>query len=177
MKTAVTTHYKDVYDTESAEIRRRFEGDTSNGAGRAACAARSALVDRIVAGLFADHAGESAGLCLIALGGYGRGLLFPSSDIDLLFLSADEVVEARYKEALSLFTQSLWDINLKPGQTSRTPGECGRLHRDNLEFNVGLLDARYLAGEERMFTDLKRRVIPASLRSNGAEMATNLATM
>src|SRR5258708_26106758 len=177
MKTAVTTHYKDVYESESAEIRRRFEADTSNGAGRTACAARSALVDRIVSGVFLDHAGDSAGFCLIALGGYGRGLLFPSSDIDLLFLSADEAVESRNKDKLSAITQNLWDMNLKLGQTSRTPAECGRLHRDNLEFNVGLLDARYLAGEERLFTELTRRVIPQSLRSHGAELANNLATM
>src|SRR5258708_27871238 len=101
MKTAVTTPSRDAYENELAEIRRRFEADASNGAGRAACAARSHLVDGIIAGLFREHVTDSEGFCLIALGGYGRGLLFPASDIDLLFLSAASGVESRHKDGLS----------------------------------------------------------------------------
>src|ERR1035438_3628245 len=180
MKTAATTPYKDLYESESAGIRRRFE---QSGNGHAAATARSALVDRIIAGLFLEHVAggpgkeNPEGFCLVALGGYGRATLFPSSDIDLLLLSASESVEAAHKAAVSALTQNLWDIRLKLGQTSRTPGECGRLHRENLEFNVGLLDARYLAGDGRLFTQLSRQVIPGFLRSNGAELASNLAAM
>jgi len=177
MKTAESTPYKDAYESESAEIRRRFESSPGNGAGHAAATERTALVDRIITGLFEEHIGNPEGFALIALGGYGRAVLFPCSDIDLLFLSADEKVEAARKAALSTLTQNLWDLRLKLGQTSRTPGECGRLHRDNLEFNVGLLDARFLAGDRQLFTNLKRNILPAFLRSNGAELATNLAAM
>src|SRR5437867_8740140 len=156
MKTAATTPYRDLYETESAEIRRRFE---ESGDGRAAAEARSALVDRIIRGLFGDPVQQTDGFCLVALGGYGRGTLFPYSDIDLLFLSADSSVEASRKAAISKLTQDIWDIGLKLGQTSRTPAECGRLHRDNLEFNVGLLDARFLTGDDKLFTQLTRQVI------------------
>ncbi len=177
MKTVAITPYSELYERESAEIRRRFEESPANRAGRIAASARAALVDRIVAGLFQEHVGEVSGFAIIALGGYGRAQLFPYSDIDLLFLSADSSTEAAHKAELSALTQNLWDLHLKLGQTSRTPAECGRLHRDNLEFNVGLLDARFLAGDERLFQQLARDVLPPFLRSNGAELLTNLATM
>jgi [protein-PII] uridylyltransferase len=182
MKTAASTPYKDAYENESAEIRRRFElapenDSPGNGSGHAAAKARAALVDRIVTGLFQEHIGNPEGFAMIALGGYGRAVLFPCSDIDLLFLSTDSTVEALHKAALSVLTQNLWDMRLKLGQTSRTPAECGRLHRDNLEFNVGLLDARFLAGDQRLFTHLKRTVLPPFLRSNGAELANSLGAM
>src|SRR5258707_11840000 len=68
-------------------------------------------------------------------------------------------------------------MRLNLGQPSRTRAECAGLHRDNLKFNVGLRDAGYLAGDERLFTQLTRQVIPPFLRSNGPELASNLAAM
>ncbi len=174
MKTAATTPYKDLYETESAEIRRHFE---QSGDGRAAARARALLVDRLITELFSEGAKSSEGFCLAALGGYGRATLFPWSDIDLLLLSASSAVEEAHKPAVSALLQNLWDLRLKLGQTSRTPAECGRLYRDNLEFNVGLLDVRYLAGDSQLFAQLSRQIIPAFLRASGAELAGHLATM
>ena len=41
----------------------------------------------------------------------------------------------------------LWDLRMRVGNSTHTLAECGRLYRDNLEFNVSLLDLRYLAGD------------------------------
>ena len=44
-------------------------------------------------------------------------------------------------------SQALWDLHLRVSPTTRSLAECGKLHRDNLEFNISLLDCRYLCGD------------------------------
>ena len=62
----------------------------------------------------------------MATGGFGRGWLFPYSDIDLLFLFADRGDEQTHKEAVRRFSQELWDLKLKLSPASRTVAECDR---------------------------------------------------
>src|SRR3990172_7889909 len=83
--TSVVEHYA----AESARIRARFE---ETGDGLAALKGRSELVDSVVLRLYRELISESLDapkdFCVVALGGYGRSELFPSSDVDLLFLAA-----------------------------------------------------------------------------------------
>src|ERR1700681_4980172 len=73
---------------------------------------------------------------LVATGGFGRGWLFPHSDIDLLFLYADRGGEETHKEAVRRFSQELWDLKLKLSPASRTLAECDRFDPNNTEFTI-----------------------------------------
>ncbi len=145
----------------SALIAREF---AAAGDGRAAVAQRTRLIEDILARLcrefiFSDETGPR-GFSLVATGGFGRGWLFPYSDIDLLFLSADRVVEESRKEAVQRFAQELWDLKLKLSPASRTLAECDRFDPNNTEFTISLLDCRFLAGDRELFTRLHEKVIP-----------------
>src|SRR5580700_6173630 len=89
---------------ESARIARDF---AESGDGRAAVAHRTLLIEDILKRLWRDlvSAGEPGprGFTLVATGGFGRGWLFPYSDIDLLFLFADRGREEAHKEAVRRF--------------------------------------------------------------------------
>jgi [protein-PII] uridylyltransferase len=147
--------------SEEEKIRQRFE---ASGDGLAALQEHSVLVDRVLSQLWREclPGGASAtdGVCLVALGGYGRRLLFPHSDIDVLFLFENSRTEAAYKQVAAEIYQSLWDLGLRVGQTARTLEECETLHPESPEFNISLLDARYLAGQGRLFARLRNEVIP-----------------
>ena len=107
--------------------------------------ARAAAVERIVAHVWIACAGESARLALYAVGGFGRGELFPCSDVDLLALceSAPTPAESR---ALESFFSCLWDVGLKPGHALRTLAECRALAAQDATIYTSLLDARRIAG-------------------------------
>jgi [protein-PII] uridylyltransferase len=146
---------------ESSRIQREF---TENGDGRAAIAGRTRLVEDILHRLWRDLiSADDAGprnLALVATGGFGRGWLFPCSDIDLLFLFADRDAEQNFKEAVGSFSQELWDLRLKLSPASRTFAECDRFDANNTEFTISLLDCRYLAGDRDLYTRLHDKVIP-----------------
>jgi len=146
---------------ESARIARDF---TVTGDGRAAVAQRTRLIEDILKRLWRDLVSvDDSGprdFALVATGGFGRGWLFPYSDIDLLFLYADRRGEEAHKEAIRRFSQELWDLKLKLSPASRTLGECDRFDANNTEFTISLLDCRYLAGDAELFARLHAKVIP-----------------
>src|SRR3984885_12853051 len=146
---------------ESARIQREF---AESGDGRAAIAGRTRLIEEILQRLWrdlisADEAGPLE-VALVATGGFGRGWLFPHSDIDLLFLFADEGAEQTFRDAVARFSQELWDLRLKLSPASRTLAECGQFDSQNTEFTISLLDCRYLAGDREQFVRLHDKVIP-----------------
>jgi len=109
---------------------------------------RAALVDALIARLYRDLLSSDLdgpkGFCLAALGGYGRRELFPHSDIDLLFLSENAQIEVSRREAIAAIARTLWDLRLRVAHTTRTLAECAQLHRENLEFNLSLLNFRFV---------------------------------
>jgi [protein-PII] uridylyltransferase len=146
---------------ETARIQREFE---ASGDGRAAVAQRTRLVEEILGRLWrdivsADEAGP-ANFALVATGGFGRGWLFPYSDIDLLFLFGDGNAEQGFKDQIRRFSQELWDLKLRLSPASRTLAECDRYDANNTEFTISLLDCRYLAGDRDLFRRLHDKTIP-----------------
>jgi [protein-PII] uridylyltransferase len=148
---------------ETARIQREFE---ASGDGRAAVAARTRLIEEILKRLWREivspdeSSKELANFALVATGGFGRGWLFPYSDIDLLFLFDDRDTEQRFRDPVRRLSQELWDLKLKLSPASRTLAECDRYDVNNTEFTISLLDCRYLAGDRELFRRLHDKLIP-----------------
>ena len=83
---------------------------------------RSALTDAVIADLW-DELGIPTALTMVAVGGYGRGELYPASDVDLLVLLSTEP-DATLTYQLEQLISLLWDIGLEIGHSVRTIEEC-----------------------------------------------------
>jgi len=149
---------------EMALVRQTCE---RTGDGTAAIRRRSAVVDRILIEMWRRaFAGLPAqNVSLLAMGGYGRKDLFPYSDIDVLFVFADEKVEEQSREAVRAIVQGMWDIGLRASPSSRTVKEAGRFDPDNLEFTLATLDHRFLAGQFPLYQQLHQVVLPGLVLS------------
>jgi [protein-PII] uridylyltransferase len=115
-----------------------------------------------------------SGVALAATGGFGRGELFPHSDVDLLFVVESENQIPPMKEAMSTFLQSLWDTGLRPSHAVHTVAYCAAEHEDNRELTISLLDRRMLAGDPAMFKYLDDR-FRAFVQKRGAAIGARLA--
>lgn len=113
------------------------------------------LVDATLLALW-GHAGMPEGAALLAVGGYGRGELFPHSDVDVLVLlppaSAGGAVEPGVIEA---FITACWDTGLEIGSSVRTVDECIAEGQRDVTVQTALLESRYLCGSRRVFTTFR----------------------
>ncbi|MBB6189184.1 [protein-PII] uridylyltransferase [Rhodanobacter sp. MP7CTX1] len=109
---------------------------------------RGESVERVVAHVWMACLGEVSGTTLYAVGGFGRGLLFPYSDVDLLALV--EAPQPARLRALEQFFATLWDVGLKVGHAVRDPTQCRALAAQDASVFTSLLDARRLAGDSAM---------------------------
>src|ERR1700686_3897705 len=167
---------RDSIAEESARIAREF---ASTGGGRVAVAQRTRLIEEILKRLWRDLVStDEAGprdFALVVTGGFGRGWLFPYSDIDLLFLYADRAAEEAHKDVVRRFSQELWDLKLKLSPASRTLAECDRFDPNNTEFTISLLDCRYLAGDRDLFAKLHEKIIPKLVMREAKPLLQGLA--
>jgi [protein-PII] uridylyltransferase len=108
-----------------------------------------ALVDEALRAIWSET-GQSDGLALIAVGGYGRGLLYPYSDVDVLILLPDEVGDSARTGAEAL-VGALWDIGLEIGHSVRTIGQCQDEARRDVTVQTTLLESRLVAGNRRQY--------------------------
>lgn len=90
--------------------------------------------------------------CLIAVGGYGRGELYPYSDIDLLILLPDEMASNEsFNRKIELLIGQLWDIGLNVGHSVRTLSECVEEAQKDVTVQTNLLEARLLIGSRSFY--------------------------
>lgn len=188
----VRNELRDLYARESSAIEQEF---TASGDGRAAVGKRTALVDAIVQRLWneiivpahpspahpgpahpgvASESNSPKNFCLVATGGFGRGWLFPYSDIDLLFLHGNGNSEGEFKDAIRRFSQELWDLRLKLSPATRTLAECEKLDPQNVEFAISLLDCRYLAGDQELYSRLREKAVPRLVGKECQNLIQNL---
>ncbi|MEO1554435.1 MAG: [protein-PII] uridylyltransferase, partial [Pseudomonadota bacterium] len=115
----------------------------------------SAVQDEVLHALFdfttthvfrARNPTEGERLAVFATGGYGRSVLAPSSDIDLLFIRAYKA-SPHAESVIEYMLYALWDMGLKVGHAFRTPQECVRLAKEDVTIKTSLLDARFLFGD------------------------------
>ena len=134
---------------------------------------RAEAVLRIVAHVWTACLGEVSGAALFAVGGFGRGLLFPHSDVDLLVL-AKRPEPARLR-ALEQCFATLWDIGLKVGHAVREPAQCRALAAEDASVFTSLLDAQWIAGDAALEATLRAIVDDPALWPPRDYLAARLA--
>jgi [protein-PII] uridylyltransferase len=161
-----------------SEGRARAEAMLMHDGGGTACAERlSHLMDeiiRVLSDFTVTHVHGRKGIrsaermSVIAVGGYGRGMLAPGSDIDLLFLLPKKHT-AEAEKIAEYMLYMLWDLGLKVGHSTRNLDECMRLSRTDVTIRTAILEARYVWGDEKLFDELVTRFDEEVVKDTGAE--------
>ncbi len=124
-------------------------------------------VDQTLTALW-EQAMMPPGAALLAVGGYGRGELYPHSDVDVLVLlppggnpaSAPTLAPGTANDALKSsiegFITACWDIGLEIGSSVRTVDECVAEAARDVTVQTALLESRYLIGSKRVFNAFRR---------------------
>ena len=117
-------------------------------------AAHAAIVDSLLARLWTACVSDR-GAALVAVGGYGRGALFPHSDVDVLILLPD----GRAPDGeIERFVGLLWDCGLDPGHSVRTVTECLEEAGKDVTVDTSLLEARLVAGDAALVAGLEEKL-------------------
>lgn len=135
------------------------------GSGRRCAERLSRLQDEIIALVHelvvkflypSDNPSTAERMAIVAVGGYGRGLMAPGSDTDILFLLPYK--QTAWGESVAeAILYVLWDMGLKVGHATRSVDECIRQARADMTIRTALLEARLLLGEKSLFEELTVR--------------------
>ncbi len=113
-------------------------------------------------------------MAIVATGGYGRGLLAPGSDIDLLFLLPYK--QTPWGESVvEYMLYILWDLGFTVGHATRTVEQCLKFSAEDITIRSALLDARLVHGDAHLFADLALRFRPVVLRGARAFIDAKMA--
>ncbi|MEY2875540.1 MAG: hypothetical protein RLZZ373_2911 [Pseudomonadota bacterium] len=122
------------------------------------------------------------GAALVAVGGYGRGELFPHSDVDVLLLLPEELAQTHEqapddprRSGIEAFITACWDIGLEIGSSVRTVEECVFEAQADVTIQTSMIEARFLCGAKKLFEQFRRAtqevLDPAAfLRAKSLEM-------
>ncbi|MEV7680273.1 [protein-PII] uridylyltransferase [Streptomyces sp. NPDC088341] len=155
-----TTEQKDSGPSGYAAARLRLlQEKTRPGPPRRAALAR--LTDDWLNALFTTAAQEAGvrGAALVAVGGYGRGELSPRSDLDLLLLHDGKSGPGAIAALADRVWYPVWDLGLALDHSVRTPGEARRTAAEDLKVQLGLLDARHVAGDLGLVTGVRTAIL------------------
>jgi [protein-PII] uridylyltransferase len=139
----------------------------------------SEMMDGLVRKAFqkAHSQTPSLSVCLMAVGGYGRAELAPSSDIDLLLLYSSSQKE-KLPPLVERILYPLWDLGLDVSCSSRSINECLKMAQSDLHVKTGLIDGRYLDGEYEFFRNLyglfTRKALHRKVRKFAEALAKDL---
>lgn len=136
----------DKFKEDRARLAREFFQTEDSGAyllGHSQCA------DEAVRGIIKKH-GLSKKVALIAVGGYGREQLFPYSDLDLLFLLPDDVLDHDLK-VISDILGDLWSLGLTVGSSVRNLDECLEQAAQDITAQTAMLESRLITGNRTLF--------------------------
>jgi [protein-PII] uridylyltransferase len=115
-------------------------------------------VDNILRNIYKtciDGQKPDTNFCLVALGGYGRGELWPYSDVDILILHQNQHKSAKLTSAIRLF----WNIGLAMGCVVRTYSECSAIIGEDLATDTAFLESRFICGNRDLFSKLQSACI------------------
>ena len=165
---------KEVIAAARAQARAELEAD---GLGTRCAAGLSLFQDDLIRMLFdlvvsyrctPAERKEVEHMAILATGGYGRGMLAPGSDIDLLFLMPGSATDCETRASERLL-YLLWDMGFKVGHATRNIAQCVQLSKADMTIATSMIDARLIDGNEKLFGDLqhqfRRNVIKANVRA------------
>ncbi|MEY2953190.1 MAG: Bifunctional uridylyltransferase/uridylyl-removing enzyme [Pseudomonadota bacterium] len=143
----------DYHQKKSAALLTLGAGGASTRGVRAGLKKLAELADHCLRALWA-HAGLGAPYALVAVGGFGRGELFPYSDVDVLILTPDAQTtdtHSALKARIERFISSCWDCGLEIGSSVRTLSECLSEAAKDVTVQTALLESRCVAGDPQLY--------------------------
>ena len=162
LRAALVAYLKPLVAEARDAAKQRLEQD---GDGRACAAGLSDFQDALIRLAYdvttehiyrAQNPSTAERMAVVAQGGYGRGLLAPGSDIDLLFLLPYK--QTAWGESVAeCMLYLLWDLGFKVGHATRTIVQCVRLSLADMTIRTALLDARLILGDENLFVEFQHR--------------------
>ncbi len=171
LRIALVERLRQLVEAARAGAKAQLERD---GDGRACAEGLSAFQDaliRLAYDFITTHVyhakvpSAAERMAIVAQGGYGRGMLAPGSDIDLLFLLPYK--QTAWGESVAEYMlYLLWDLGFKVGHATRTIDQCVRLSLADMTIRTALLDARLVLGDEALFADFERRFRKDVLEGN-----------
>jgi [protein-PII] uridylyltransferase len=181
LRAQVLCRLKDLKQSARNEARDLL---VRTGDGRACAAALSIFQDEIVKLVYdfsathlyrAQNPSAAEHMALVATGGYGRGLMAPGSDVDLLFLLPYKQTAWGESVAESVL-YFLWDLGYKVGHATRTIDQTLRAAKDDMTIRTALLDSRLIYGEASLFNEMQSRFVSSIVQGSQREfIAAKLA--
>ena len=157
---AAAAYLREGFEAGRERARRRLEG---GGDGAEVARLYAEAADKLLTELWAvatevlyPHPKDR--LCLLAVGGYGRGVLAPYSDLDLLFLRPSTPTSERAAQVVEFVHYVLWDLGLKVGSAFRSFHQAVEQSQSDMTIRTTMLEARVIAGDERLGNDLLKKV-------------------
>jgi [protein-PII] uridylyltransferase len=152
--------FRDALESGREEAQRALE---EGGGGRACARQLSELEDELICAIhdlmaraLYSNGATSERIAILAVGGYGRGMLAPGSDIDLLFLLEPGAPPENTK-IIETILYVLWDLKQKVGHATRSIDECIKQARADLTIRTAMLEARLIMGDDKQFEKLRAR--------------------
>lgn len=145
--------WRKLLQTKQSALRENFLNDSDTAR---LLKSQAKLVDHILQAVWVELNIPNE-ISLIAVGGYGRGELFPYSDIDLLILipaNSSIALEATLEPMIGFF----WDIGLAIGHSVRNPSECLVEAASDITVRTNLLESRWLAGDKSAYSNLMQKL-------------------
>ena len=171
LRAALVERMRQLVEGAYAAAKRQLEED---GDGRACAAGLSAFQDALIKLAYdfttnhvyrVENPTAAERMAVVAQGGYGRGLLAPGSDIDLLFLLPYK--QTAWGESVAEYMlYLLWDLGFKVGHATRNIDQCVRLSHSDMTIRTALLDARLILGDAPLFADFQHRFRKEVLEGN-----------
>src|ERR1700756_2516590 len=110
-------------------------------------------------------------MAVVTTGGYGRGLMAPESDIDLLFILPYKQT-AWGEQVAEAILYCLWDMGLKVGHATRSVDESIRQARGDMTIRTAILETRFLTGDQQLYDELVERFDKEVVQGSAAEFVT-----
>lgn len=170
-RTAVVERLKQLVKAARGEARARLDAD---GNGRLCASGLSRFQDELIRLLFAyttthiyraTNPSDAERMSVVATGGYGRGLLAPGSDIDLLFVLPYK--QTPWGESVAEYIlYVLWDLGFKVGHATRTVDQCVKLAQADNTIRTSLIDMRMIEGDGKLYAELEQRMKAEVIRGS-----------
>jgi len=177
LRRAVVARLKQALSEGNVEAERLLMED---GCGRCCSVRLSSLQDAIIAAVHEvattvlypiENPSRAERMAVVAVGGYGRGMLAPGSDTDILFVLPYK--QTAWGESVAeAMLYMLWDLGLKVGHATRSVEECLRQARADITIRTSILEARFLVGDKALFEDLETRFDKEVVEGTATEFVT-----